>query len=181
MVEYYRMADGIYPVALNVCNGSSDSVEMIGSRKANAKEWTTFLLAPTGHKRRVKTFEVTLGTVQRIEIGWNIWGNDVTFISGNSDGIGYMQGTFALDPTRSLFLIQGANHPVDGLEHPKGTVVRCEDFGKVWYLDVEIIAPFSGEKHDELTKKYSAERNFAMCPLISVKGEIEIISVELES
>ena len=175
MLEYYGMTDGIYPVALNVCNGSSDSVEIIASRKASAKEWTTFLLAPKGHKRRIKTFEVTLGTVQRIQIGWNISGNDVTVISGNSDGIGDMPGTFALDLTRSLFLVQGGNDPVDGLEHPKGTVVRSEDFGRIWYLDGEVVAPFSGEKSVAL------RTNPALSPLISVKGEIEITFVELES
>jgi len=194
MLEYYGMTNGIYPVVLNNCKGSSDSVEMIGSRKASAKEWTTFLLAPTGHTRRIKTFEVTLGTVQRIQIGWNVWGNDCSLINGsagvseNNDGIGDMKGTFALDLTRSLFLVEGDNNPVDGLEHPKGTVVRSEDFGKVWYLNGEIIAPISGEKHDALmelqveTDKYGEEINVVtMWPLISVKGDIEITSLELES
>jgi len=48
----------------------------------------------------------------------------------------------------------------------KGTVVRCEDYGKRWYVNDKLVCESSenGTKHD---------------PIISVKGEIEILVVEL--
>ena len=70
MVDYYGMTDGLFPVALKIHTGSEDLAGIIGPKKVNAKEWTTFILNREGHKRSIKSFEVTLGDVKDIKIGW---------------------------------------------------------------------------------------------------------------
>jgi len=171
MVEFYGMTNGIYPTKLTVRVGSTDSVEFLGSKTAIAKDWTTFGLALDGHTRRVKSFEVTLGTVQRIQIGWNIL-SSARFERETTLGVGDMDGTFALDLTRSSILYAGASTPTDGLEHPKGTVVRSEDYGNAWYIN-GVHVPIG----DSIFHNLVCPQN---TPLVSVKGEIGITYIELE-
>lgn len=147
------------------------------------KEWTHFLLAPYGHSRRIKTFEVTLGIVERIQIGWHTLGLSlklVDFNNGIGCGIGDIEGTLALDLKESSFLVDGAATPINDLEPSKGTVVRSEDFGRVWYVNGNLVAPFSRKKWDGMEKplqsRYSEKHQ--LCPYISVSGQIEITSVE---
>jgi len=174
MLEYYGMTDGIYPVKL-IALGSKDSVEMLSSKKVNAKEWTTFRLVSDSHIRHVGTFEVTLGTVQRIQIGWEItpyWEDANNSLKNGNLGAGDIDYTFALDLTRSNFLIEGEPTTIDGLDHPTGTVVRSENNGKVWYINGELLAPFSEEKW--------WNKHEILNPIISIKGEFEVTSVEFD-
>ena len=169
MVEYYGMTNGIYPTKLTAFH-PSDSLEMLGSKKVNAKKWATFELAQDGHDRRVKTFEVILGEVQRIQIGW-VCSSSFSQPESDEFGVGEILGTFALDLTKSSFLekhSQSSSTPVEGLEHPKGTVVLSENYGRTWYVNGNLV-------YDASEKNIPGNK-----PLISVKGEIEITSVELD-
>jgi len=172
MIEYYGMTNGIYPTNLIANIGSKDSVEYIHPKKVNAKEFTTFILSQEGHSRRIKSYEVTLGDdVKRIQIGWKY-----TSTSRNPRGGGGYAGpvtdVFALDLTMSSFLIDGTGNPIDRLEHKKGTTIRSENFGKEWYIDGELLLfPSSQEKLSALK---------GVIPLVSIKGEMEITSIQLE-
>mmetsp|Transcript_1454 Transcript_1454/g.1994 ORF Transcript_1454/g.1994 Transcript_1454/m.1994 type:complete len:277 (-) Transcript_1454:267-1097(-) len=108
MLDYYGMTNGLYPTNLAIHTGSEDSVEIIGSKEVNAKEWTTFHLVSAGHERRVKSYEVRLGAdVKRIQIGWKITKDEVKFVEGNTVGVGDVSHTFALDLTLSTYLVEG--------------------------------------------------------------------------
>ena len=176
MVEYYGMTDGIFPIKLTNYAGSEDSAATHVSKIVNTKEWTTFRLLLDGHSRSIKTYEVTLGDVQRIQIGWEYGIEDGELTSGNSLGVGDVDNTFALDLTRHSYLVVGESTTIDNIEHPKGTVVRSEDYGKNWYVDGEVVAPTSEETWYERYEDYG----YAIYPLISIKGEMEITSVEFQ-
>mmetsp|Transcript_4092 Transcript_4092/g.4558 ORF Transcript_4092/g.4558 Transcript_4092/m.4558 type:complete len:192 (+) Transcript_4092:1-576(+) len=191
MVDYYGMTDGLFPVALNEHTGSEDSVDIIGPKKVNAKEWTTFKLNREGHARSIKSYEVTLGEVMDIKIGWYYKPADIIpadFIAPIivNLGPGDVPGTVGLDLERSKFMVNGeCIQEAEGLEYTNGTVVRAEDYGKVWYVDGEIVAPTSKEVVEKLDLTYKDSRNrpavYVMRPLISIKGEMEITYIELEN
>mmetsp|Transcript_62261 Transcript_62261/g.69660 ORF Transcript_62261/g.69660 Transcript_62261/m.69660 type:complete len:161 (+) Transcript_62261:2-484(+) len=153
--------------------GLKESVEYFNPKKVNAKEWTTFYLGTEGHSRKVQSYEVTLGDdVKRIQIGWRhgtnkMSTNKMTIAAGV--GVGDVAQTFALDLTRSTFLFDGNSQPIDRLEYKKGTTIRTENFGLDWYINGEIVYPSS--------KKI---RSRGVLPLISIKGEMEITSIQLE-
>ena len=178
MVEYYGMTNGIYPMNLNIHTGSEDSVEYIGPKEVNAKEWTTFqLVEEGGHGRRVKSYEIRLrDDVKRIQIGWKTSNGAVTFNEGTSQGVGDVTHTHALDLTRSTYLVNGNGNPIDRLEHKKGTTIRSEEYGKVWYVDGEIVCPSSEEKFEDKVGPISN----GVHPMISIKGGMEITSIVLE-
>ncbi len=167
MIEYYGMTNGIYPTRLQPLRLNNDSVKMTGPRKVVSKKWETFKLALDGHSRKIKTYEVTLGKVQRIQIGW---GCLESFSPDEEDvGVGEVNGTIALDLTRSSFLTEGSLRSIDGLEHPKGTVVLSKNYGSQWFVNGELV--FDAEENEVQPSDI---------PLISIKGEFEVTSVELE-
>mmetsp|Transcript_26160 Transcript_26160/g.26591 ORF Transcript_26160/g.26591 Transcript_26160/m.26591 type:complete len:333 (-) Transcript_26160:69-1067(-) len=186
MVDYYGMTDGLFPVALNMHTGSEDSAGIIGPKKVNAKEWTTFILNREGHDRSIKSYEVTLGDVKDIKIGWYYKPAKFTTSTNVNLGPGDVNGTVGLDLERSKFMVNGeCIQEAEGLVYTNGTVVRAEDYGKVWYVNGEIVAPTSKEVVEKLDLTYKDGYNrptvYVMRPLISIKGEMEITSIELEN
>ena len=169
MVDYYGLTNGLYPVMTQrwederFCENDSKELEF--------SEWTTFAIVPKGHDRRIKTYEVTLETVQRVQIGWNLNGSVDGSRKEESIGTGDTSDSFALDLTRSSFLFKGGSSHVDGLEQTEGTVVRSENYGRDWYLNGNLVAPVSREKW-RMTQ--------VMCPCISLKGSLEVTAIILE-
>ena len=180
MIEYYGMTNGIYPTKLKALR-STDSLEMVGPQKGVAKKWTTLELTRDGHSRMIKTYEVTLGEVQRFQMGW---GKSSNFPSDGEDlGVGGYIDSFALDLSRSVFLKKSQKSfspnnrdytvehtTVEGLEHPAGTVVLSKDYGRLWFINGQLV--FDAEK-----KMIDSHQ---LMPLISIKGEFEITSIELD-
>lgn len=180
MVDYYGLTHEMYPFALKV--HGRDFVSGQDTKAVNAQEWTTYALVAKGHERRVKTFEVTIGNVQRIQIGWTVNGSSPYDEDYSGIGIGDSAETFALDLTRSSYLLEGELTPVDGLEQSEGTVVRSEDYGQLWYVNGNSVAPFSKDKRDSLVTDSRGRIASDTCwlPFISVKGEIDVTLVEIE-
>ena len=175
MVEYYGMTDGIYPTKL-IAAHPNDSLEMVGPKKLSTNKWATFALALDGHSRKIKTFEVTLGEVQRFQIGWGYFSH---FENDKEEdrGVGEVNASFGLDLTRSTLTytrsgFSTGRESVDGLEHPAGTVVVSKDYGRLWFLNGELVYDASGTT-DLINEKYE--------PHISIKGDIEITSIELDN
>lgn len=164
MVDYYGMTDGMYPTKLYPQSNPAKPVEMVGPKKAIAKNlYTRFQLAPDGHSRRIKAFEVTLGEVEKVRMGWNVSDNGESY----SD--------FVLDLSRSLFVEKkhpdnpSKKTPVNGLKHTVGTVVLSKDCGRLWYVNGQLVVDAS-------------KRRLHSCkvvPFLFAKGEFEITSVEL--
>jgi hypothetical protein len=188
MIEYFGLTDGMYPVEVR---GYPDGKSGSSSRRVDADDWETYALHPVGHKRRIQSYEVTLGTVQRIQIGWHacILEKKLAIQENDNVGVGDVKDTLALDLTRSAFLVDGKPIPVKGLGHVEGTVVRTEDFGKRWFVNGHPAAEFPQQKWDELCHSircrtgngnYHSRAKIEMHPFISVKGEIEVTTIEFE-
>lgn len=177
MVDYYGMTHGLYPTSLEIVTGSSDSVEMIGPKQAKAHNWTNFTISLDGHSRSIKSFEVTLFDVQRIQIGWRY--SKVNFSDGNSLGVGDVENTVALDLSRSMYLVEGVGDPIEGLEHSERTVVRSVDYGKLWYVNGEVVCTAPTETWRKMTRwTSSGGPSYSMKPMISVKGEMKVTAIE---
>mmetsp|Transcript_21972 Transcript_21972/g.32453 ORF Transcript_21972/g.32453 Transcript_21972/m.32453 type:complete len:317 (-) Transcript_21972:11-961(-) len=167
MVEYYGMTQGLYPTTLKILPpGSADSVEMIGPNHAIAKSWTHFRIVADGHGRRIKTYEVTIIEVQRIQIGWTTNCEYLCKYPSDENGVGDVVEGMALDLFKSKFLVSGRGTSVEGLAHAEGTVVRSEDYGKRWYVNGELV-----HSEEDLKNNYRY-------PVISVKGEMKISFVD---
>jgi hypothetical protein len=78
---------------------------------------------------------------------------------------------FLIDLIEPGVIFEMEEIPMDGLEHSKGTVVRAEDFGNGWYVNGKKVA---------FSAKVSGERRSKTIPLIFVRGEIEITSIEFD-
>lgn len=185
MVEYYGMTHGIYPTSLVIKHGSEDNVEMKSRWKADAKEWTTLMLNRNNHSRYVKTFSVLVGPVERIQIGWMYDATSLDFSTGNKLGVGDVEYTSSIDLTRSCYLHNGANTPVEGLQHQAGTVVRSEDYGRQIFVNNKLMVSSSNDRESGVVQalgpeKWSTSSNTYqyLYPTISVKGQFEVIAVE---
>ena len=174
MVEYYGMTNGIFPTNLKVHFGPAEDVERLSPWMVNSPEWVTFKLMAEGHSRGIKSYEVRLGSAQRIQMGW---GRDGTkFSSGNSLGVGDMLNSSAIDLSRSCYLNEGSMTSIQGLELKEGTTVRSEDYGKSWYVNGKLVASSLGTREVGVVKSH--QKSVGWYPFISVKGEVEITSIE---
>ena len=171
MVEYYGMTDGLYPTVLNLIYETAQEQVVIESKQAIASEWATLQLVPVGHSRSVKTFEVTLGDVQRVQIGWMYHEKELK--TEELLGVGEIQKSAALDLTRSSIIVNGDRTAVARLAQSNGTTVRCEDYGKKWYVDGQ---PVSIDGKNTLMPKHVSAGY--PCPTISIEGDIEITFTE---
>mmetsp|Transcript_28757 Transcript_28757/g.77868 ORF Transcript_28757/g.77868 Transcript_28757/m.77868 type:complete len:325 (+) Transcript_28757:679-1653(+) len=175
MVEYYGMTNGIFPTKLTRWGkGPEDAFEIIGSKQVNAKEFTSFALQLDGHSRKIKTYEITLGDVKRVQVGWFL-PNWCKFVAGK--GAGEMQYSYALDLSRFYFMQDGNITGIQPIEHPKGSVVRSENFGRDWFVNGKRGVPVEMIQ----LQGYRSECAIDSCsPLISIQGEMEITSVVIE-
>ena len=158
MVEYYGLTHEIYQTSLTVHSGSADLTEMNGPLKVDTKGWTTFKLDNIGHNRKIQSYEVTLGTVEQMRVGWMYDFNNSGYFGSSIDSIGVgdkectMAIDMAIDPLKSNYLLNGSITPVDGVTYSEGCVVRSEDFGKKWYLNGVLVLNDTEEKHEKIVK-----------------------------
>jgi hypothetical protein len=93
-----------------------------------SEQWVTFEVSSCGHKRRIKSYKVTLGSVQRIQIGWK-YRSTVQFNGGgNILGVGDVGNTAFIDLSTACYLADSTSTSIYDLEHNKGTIVRSKDF-----------------------------------------------------
>ena len=168
MVEYYGMTDCIYPIRLTAMCTSMDSVKMFGSKKVNTSKLVPFHLNQDG--RCVRSYEVTMGTVQQLIIGWD-WSNDLAMNPDDPVDFADCQDIVGIDLIESTYMSRFNRILIDGLEHSKGTVVRAEDCGNAWYVNGKEVI-FGAHLSEQLLSN--------KIPLIIVRGEIEITSVDFD-
>lgn len=197
MLEYYSLTHGVYPTSLKIRHGSEDNVEQNSSWKVDAKEWTTFRLEKDDHYRHIKSYQIKIGSVQRIQIGWEYEKKDIPdYSQGNMLGVGDIKYTSAIDLTRSCFLFDGGNTAIQGLDLVEGTVIRSVNQGRELYVNDRLVASTSetnsdgvmlipdpkdrwGEiKQDYRNAYYNDFSDADMHPVISVKGVFEVTLVE---
>jgi hypothetical protein len=148
IVEYYGMTSTIFPTKLTVYRGQEKDVDMLDDLKVEStSKLTTFNVQTKGHQREICTFEITFEKVEStsIRVGWmrnNEWFPRNTL--ENTKGVGSTEGTIALSysfPSTFDVALYGAYIAKIPHDPPDGTVlvVRCEAFGKRWYVDGELV------------------------------------------
>lgn len=72
LVEYFGMTNGIYPTFIDLHRGETGSVEIgdFPDCSVRSREWNTFTVQTQGHEREIISFEIVLGNVERMQIGW---------------------------------------------------------------------------------------------------------------
>ncbi|KAL7534772.1 hypothetical protein ACHAXR_006068 [Thalassiosira sp. AJA248-18] len=142
LVEYFGMTPGIYPTVIELHRGEPGSAE-IGSFPdcyVKCNEWSTFTCQTLGHKREITSFEVVLGNVERMQIGWINESRYVENLSNdNRNGVGEEENSVALDCCRGGLLVQGEYTNLEGLSIGTGSVIRCEQKGHRWMVDGKIV------------------------------------------
>lgn len=186
MVEYYGMTLGIFPSELKVVYKvenveDEDAITLPGLLEVNATDWCTLDISRHGHNRIISSYEVTLGPVQRVQIGWLYTPGKTHPSYGNSIGVGDVENTLALDLSRSCFLQNGHRTDISGLELKEGTVVRSEDFGNRWFVNGRLVASINADDPAVTitgASQYNAQYIDYMIPVISVKGAAKISAIE---
>lgn len=108
MVEYFGMTSGIYPTVIEMHRGDLDTAE-IGSFPdcyVKSSEWSTFTVQTLGHNRDITSFEIVLGSVERMQIGWINESRYVENVSEDKNGVGEEENSLALDCCRGGLLNQ---------------------------------------------------------------------------
>ncbi|GFH59826.1 hypothetical protein CTEN210_16302 [Chaetoceros tenuissimus] len=196
MLEYYKMTQGIYPLKLDELYCPTDEgcayTFMTGVEyELKTKKFCTFRITRNGHNRTVKSFEIRIGKLERLQIGIkNPPDSYHPFISGKklelpqysqNMGVGDLEHTFALDTRKSCILDGGkAIKNIQNIEFKEGTVIRIEpcSYEQKWYVDGNLIA---SEKDQEgevtvIPQKSSLCHNGLI--ELSIQGNVKIINVE---
>lgn len=114
LVEYFGMTPGVYPTIIELYQQGEPGSAEFGSAPdcfVKSKEWSTFTVQTQGHKREITSFEVVLGNVERMQIGWINESRYVENLSDNPNpndhnGVGEEENSLALDCCRGGFLNQ---------------------------------------------------------------------------
>lgn len=189
MMEFYGMTPGIYPTLLEMFIGKPQNATFTGHPEfsVSSRDWATFTLQPKGHNRRIQSFEVTLGGVERAQIGWARPNNgnmtkNLTQVSDN--GVGEFNFSIAMDCFRSGLLVQGCLTQIEELSFGEGTVVRCENMGEKWLVDGEVVASITKIEGVKLVTSGVNNNSFMsyrnnLVPAFTGKGQWRITQVEL--
>jgi len=142
LVEYFGMTPGIYPTVIELHRGEPGSAE-IGSFPdcyVKSSEWSTFTVQTQGHGREITSFEIVLGNVERMQIGWI---NESMYVENLSNdhrsGVGEEENSLALDCCRGGLLNQGEFTNLEGLSIGAGSIIRCEQKGHRWIVDGDLV------------------------------------------
>jgi hypothetical protein len=92
----------------------------------------------------IESYEVTIGQVESLQIGWKCDYCDDVLVAGvpNGQGVGDVAGSVAIDFIRSGIVVDGNFQAIEGLTATEGCIVRCEDFGNRWYFKGRLIASY---------------------------------------
>lgn len=101
---------------------------------------STFTLQINGHDRDIISYEVVLGNVERMQIGWI---NEARYIENltndQNNGVGEEANSLALDCCRGGLLNQGEFTKLDGLSIGSGSVIRCEQKARRWLVNGRLV------------------------------------------
>lgn len=190
MIDYYGLTSSIYPVGLKVRWGLEESVERKSPWKVETKEKVTFDIVSENHDRIIESFQIKIGSsVEK-------------FIIYNE----HVYDRSTREDMRTDFNLVGSNYSGDGiprqelkgpdgsenLEKEAGTIIRCEEYGKRYYVNDRLVVSckelpedvlpdnvaqtFELHKIFDYTKNPNAVyKNYQF--FIGVKGEMEIIDI----
>jgi hypothetical protein len=197
MVEYYGMTLGIFPVKMRVLQGLeyiNNSIEYFNDLEARCNSFLTLNLRSDGHSMPIESYEVTIGQVESLQIGWESDSCNAALVAGlpKGQGVGDVVGSVGIDLIRSGIVVDGNFQAIEGLTATAGCVVRCEDFGNRWYFKGRLIASYLASDSvvlvrattttsttvDEYPYPFgSVAHTRSVSPAISVKGSFEVSNV----
>jgi hypothetical protein len=139
-----------------------------------AHDWTVLTLVPSGHEREVHTFEVKLGDVENVQLGWldpNYWKADTSTSADTK--VGESEYSLGLDLCTSGFLFGGSFAKASDLSVGKGDVIRCEKLHTTftWHVNGTVVPNTPSLPENFSTQNY--------IPAFSGKGQWWITKVEL--
>jgi len=135
LLEYYGMTPFVYQLVVSLHRGQPDTASFVAGVEpgANCTNWSTCMLSPGHHERKVVSFSVTLDSVERPQIGWAASKFTPQHQTGELKGVGEDGASIALDGLRGGVCMNGAVHmPLDALTLQAGSVVTCERTDAVW-------------------------------------------------
>lgn len=177
VVEYYGMAHAIFPIRVEALFDYewSQSKPDDSAGISISTEWNIFKLVIDGHLRKIRSFEITLGKVNNMQIGWitpQVW--------NSLNGVGETAQTIGIDCNKKGLVQAGHFTPIAEtftMKLPVGTVVRCENRGSQWYMDGQLI--FSADDfpvESELDKRIVRDGIPAFCG----SGDWRVSLIDLE-
>ena len=187
MLEYYGMTLGIYPYGIYTVEKGNKLISGAPDYHVEADQWTTFRVSPMPGNdcTKIHSYEVTIGPSTTAQIGWLYTDCEESI----EKGVGYEENSVALDCRRSGVAVGPAISTSRRAELfcsfeeartiGEGTVVRCENRGRKWYLDGTLVA--STEEGDGVTVVPGGhvESMGVLIPAFSVKGSVRVSNIEL--
>ena len=191
LVEYYGMTPFVYPQCFGLHRGLSSKDECTSGAEPSIKctVWNTYLLKPFCHDdaRWLKSYEVTLGPIERPQIGWAcesdgcsnptyFYASRIGTDAAEHKGIGD-EGSIALDRDRGGIMYNGQlKKSVAGLQGmQEGAVITCESTltSFRWLINGMEVASI-GRNKTELpwpANPYLSPMCYSSRPAISGKGQ----------
>ena len=179
------MTAGIFPTIIELHRGDQRSVNIEG-KWVECSEWSTFTLQTQGHPRRVISYEIVLGNVERMQIGWI---NEKKYIENLSNephnGVGEEANSVAIDCCRGGLLLQGSFTKLEGLSIKAGSTIKSDHKGHRWYVNGELVCSSNaadGTEHFEPSSGFPPAFNSVatdIVPCFSGKGTWTVTEVVL--
>jgi BTB/POZ domain len=184
MVDYYGMTLGVFPISCHVFDDENAHVADYPDIEITSNEKKTYCLLPKSesHGRLVNSFELVLGEHSTAQIGWADCESRSLVtepVSGGHVGVGYANLSIAYDAVRGGIVESDNFTECPDVSVKEGTVIRCEDKGKVWKFDGEPkIAQESLWIPDIVTIPDMGTAGWIPC--VTVKGTFRITHIELD-
>ena len=137
----YFISIRVYPCNIELHRGEIGSADISNypNFSVTSREWSTFTIQISGHNREIVSYEVVLGNVERMQIGWI---NEEKYIENLTNephnGVGEEANSIALDCCRGGLLNQGEFTKL-GLNIGAGSVIRCEQKTRRYFVNGKLV------------------------------------------
>lgn len=190
LLEYYGMTDGVYPTCFVPCyvpDDKEDVFELIkgGHTRISCKEWCSFKIKWQGHKRGVKSVEIKLGKVERLQFGYQFFTRKdweaCKFDYSLDAGVGDLDYTCAIDPIRQCALNAGSRTFINGVKIHDGSIIKLDHPEGNWYVDGKLVASATVEKNGIFNMDVAdLDYGYGRTWVLSIKGEAQLIKIKYE-
>lgn len=186
MVEYYGCTGAVYPTKIQ-SSSESAKVREYPEFTVESPDWSTSTVLSDGeHYRRIKSFQVEVGDVERIVVGVSTKRD----LGSDFKGLGEEPYTLGIDSCNSSIVLFGGNGKVTkGLEDvkiSKGTVIKFDLYQSnsttdqsSWPEKVFVDGKLAFAWTDVYRLDSSLSKGTDVFPAISVKGSFRLCDVEL--
>jgi BTB/POZ domain len=157
MLEHYNLTLGVYPFSLYRIESNDDHVQVIkgiypgDSIKSTTGSPESYALDATSgseHRFYVKTFEVEIESGSKAYVGVSHGSSLATVLKAHKEGagVGYVPESIAVDVARHGIAYLNAKETVptfsliEGMELSDSAHIRCEDFGRKWFVNGKLVA-----------------------------------------